>query len=73
MYVHFSFCLHNLNTERVVDWINLARDGDQWRAFLNTVANLRVTDMVEYFLTIFATVGFPSLRTMEMEMRIFPP
>jgi hypothetical protein len=25
-----------------MDWIDLAQDGDQWRAFLNTVMNLRV-------------------------------
>jgi hypothetical protein len=25
-----------------IDWIDLARDRDQWRAFLNTVMNLRV-------------------------------
>jgi hypothetical protein len=25
-----------------LDWINLARDRDQWRALVNTVMNLRV-------------------------------
>jgi hypothetical protein len=25
-----------------VDWINLAEDGDKWRAVVNTVMNLRV-------------------------------
>jgi hypothetical protein len=25
-----------------MDWIDVAQDGDQWRAFVNTVMNLRV-------------------------------
>jgi hypothetical protein len=25
-----------------MDWIDLAQDGDQWRALVNTVKNLRV-------------------------------
>jgi hypothetical protein len=25
-----------------VDWINLAQDGNQWRAVVNTVMNIRV-------------------------------
>jgi hypothetical protein len=27
---------------RVVDWIGLAQDGYRWRAFVNSVMNLRV-------------------------------
>jgi hypothetical protein len=26
----------------VVDWIDMAQDGDQWRALVNMVLNLRV-------------------------------
>jgi hypothetical protein len=26
-----------------MDWINLAQDGDQWRALVNTVMKLRVS------------------------------
>jgi hypothetical protein len=25
-----------------VDWLDLARDGERWRAFVNAVMNLRV-------------------------------
>jgi hypothetical protein len=46
MYFHF-FLLNRLNAARDVDWINLAKDGDRWRAFANTVMNLLITDMVE--------------------------
>jgi hypothetical protein len=41
-----------------VDWVNLTKDGAHWWAFLNTVIKIRITDIVEYFLNIFATVGF---------------
>jgi hypothetical protein len=34
-----------------VDWINIARDRDQWRALLNTVLNLRVPLNAEKFLS----------------------
>jgi hypothetical protein len=27
----------------VVDWIDLAQEGDQWRALVNTVMNLQVS------------------------------
>jgi hypothetical protein len=50
--------LNSFNTALGVDWINLAKDGDQCQAFVNTVMNLRITHMVEYFLTVFANVGF---------------
>jgi hypothetical protein len=34
-----------------MDWIHLAQDGDQWRALVNTVMNLRVTYNVEKFFS----------------------
>jgi hypothetical protein len=29
-----------------VEWIDLAQDGDQWNALVNTVMNLRVSKML---------------------------
>jgi hypothetical protein len=33
-----------------IDWIDLARDRDQWSALVNTVMNLRVSSHVGRFL-----------------------
>jgi hypothetical protein len=33
-----------------VDWIDMVRDGDQWRALVNTVLSLRVPWVAEGFL-----------------------
>jgi hypothetical protein len=48
-----------------MDWIDLAQDGDQWRALLNTVMNLWVTRNAGKFLSSctiggFCEVGFVS-------------
>jgi hypothetical protein len=32
-----------------MDWIHLAQGRDQWRALVNTVMNLRVTQMLVNF------------------------
>jgi hypothetical protein len=41
-----------------MDWINLAQNRDQCRAFVNTVMNLRVLWNVWKFLSSWATGGF---------------
>jgi hypothetical protein len=35
----------------IVYWIHLTRYMDQWRAFVNTVMNIRFAKEAEYFLT----------------------
>jgi hypothetical protein len=41
-----------------IDWINLARDMDQWRALVNTAMNFQVPSNVEKFLSSCATGSF---------------
>jgi hypothetical protein len=43
---------------KVVDWINLAQDRDQWWAFVNTVMNLWVRKNVGNFLTSRVIISF---------------
>jgi hypothetical protein len=41
-----------------VDWIDVAQDRDQWRAFVRTVMNLRVLKNAGKFLSSCTTGGF---------------
>jgi hypothetical protein len=41
-----------------MDWIDLVKDRDKWRALLNIVLNLRVPLNVGKFLSGCKTVGF---------------
>jgi hypothetical protein len=50
------------------DWIDLAQDGDQWRALMNTVMNLRVP--TKKFLNSCTTGGFLK-RAQLHEVRIY--
>jgi hypothetical protein len=41
-----------------MDWIDLAQDSDQWKALVNTIMNLRVSQNVRKFLSSCTTGGF---------------
>jgi hypothetical protein len=41
-----------------MDWIDLAQDRDQWKALVNTVMNLRVSQNVGRFLHSYTMSGF---------------
>jgi hypothetical protein len=41
-----------------IDWIDLARDRDQWRALVNTLINLQVPQNAGKFLGICTIGGF---------------
>jgi hypothetical protein len=41
-----------------MDWINLAQHKEQWKALVNTVMNLRVTQNVGKVLSSCTTGGF---------------
>jgi hypothetical protein len=43
-----------------VDWTDLAQDRDQWRALVNTIMTLRISQNMGKFLSSWATGGFSS-------------
>jgi hypothetical protein len=43
---------------RGMGWIDLAQDGDRWRALVNTVMNLRVPKIAKKLLSSYTTGGF---------------
>jgi hypothetical protein len=51
--------LHNLYfSPSIMEWIAMAQDRDQWRAFANTVLNLRVPENAGKFLSGCTIGGF---------------
>ena len=54
-----------------MDWINLAEDRYQWRAVVNTVMNLRITDNRGVFLNHLCDCQRLETVYLGVEMRVF--